>query len=38
VVLSVDTSHMQGEATTLLNMLRQVEGVRKAAIIGQGAS
>jgi chorismate mutase len=38
VVLSVDTAHMQGDVTSLLNMLRQAEGVRKAAIIGQGAS
>jgi chorismate mutase len=38
VVLSIDTAQMQGELTVLLDTLRQMEGVRKAAVIGQGAS
>lgn len=35
VVLSIDTAYMKGEVTSLLQMLKQVEGVVKAAIIGQ---
>jgi len=37
VVLSIDTSHMGGQsAGRLLEAVRGQEGVRKAAIIGQG--
>jgi chorismate mutase len=35
VVLSIDTAHMKGEVTSLLQMLKHVEGVIKAAVIGQ---
>ncbi|GFN33614.1 ACT domain-containing protein [Paenibacillus xylaniclasticus] len=36
VVLSVDTSFMTAELSELLTRLRQLDGVRKASIIGQG--
>jgi len=36
VVISVDISEMSGELTTLVELLRKQQGVRKAAVIGQG--
>ncbi|WP_127529697.1 ACT domain-containing protein [Paenibacillus kobensis] len=36
VVISVDTSFMTAELTELLLRIRQLDGVRKASIIGQG--
>ncbi|PWV91971.1 ACT domain-containing protein [Paenibacillus cellulosilyticus] len=36
VVISVDTSYMTEELTELLERIRQLDGVRKASVIGQG--
>ena len=36
VVISVDISEMSGDVTTLVELLRKQQGVRKAAVIGQG--
>lgn len=38
VVLSVDTTHMKaGNAARMMDVIRHQDGVRKAALIGQGA-
>lgn len=36
VVISVDISEMSGELASLIELLRKQQGVRKAAVIGQG--
>ncbi|GMK47231.1 ACT domain-containing protein [Paenibacillus glycanilyticus] len=36
VVISVDISQLNEELTTLIEVIRSQEGVRKAAVIGQG--
>ncbi|MNJ71278.1 hypothetical protein D3C77_678010 [compost metagenome] len=36
VVISVDISQLSGELSSLVELLRNQDGVRKASVIGQG--